>query len=59
MLSDLADSVIGVDPDRDRITLAIVDARSHAVLATTTLPTTPRVAFSPKGSSNSASSSKA
>lgn len=42
MLSDLADYVIGVDPDRDRITLAIVDARSHAVLATTTLPTTPR-----------------
>ena len=42
MLSDLVDHVIGVDPDRDRITLAVVEASTHADLATATFPTTPR-----------------
>lgn len=42
MLADLVDHVIGVDPDRDRITLAIVHARSQELLTTTTLTTSPR-----------------
>lgn len=42
MLSDIVDYVIGVDPDRDRITLALVEASTHAELATATFPTTPR-----------------
>lgn len=42
MLADLVDHVIGVDPDRDHITLALVHARTGSAVATTTLPTTPR-----------------
>ena len=33
MLAELVDHVVGVDPDRDWITLAVLDARSSGVLA--------------------------
>lgn len=33
MLAELVDHVVGVDPDRDSITIAVVDAQSTAVLA--------------------------
>jgi transposase len=33
MLTDLVDHVIGVDPDRDRITAAIIDSRTQGELA--------------------------
>ncbi len=33
MLAELVHHVIGVDPDRDWITLAVVDARSSGVVA--------------------------
>lgn len=29
MLSELIDHVIGVDPDRDRITVAVIDAKTQ------------------------------
>lgn len=32
MLAELIDHVVGVDPDRDRITAAVVDAHTHAEL---------------------------
>src|SRR5437879_2308494 len=40
MLADLVDQVIGVDPDRDRITLAVVDANTQGELARAEFPTT-------------------
>jgi len=40
MLAELVDHVIGVDPDRDTITLAAVDARTSGVLATERFPAT-------------------
>ena len=33
MLAELVDHVIGVDPDRDWITAAVVDARTTGVIA--------------------------
>lgn len=42
MLTDLVDHVLGVDPDRDRITVAVVAARTQGVVASNTFPTTPR-----------------
>jgi len=42
MLAELVDHVIGVDPDRDRITAAVVCVTTHGHLATATFPTTPR-----------------
>jgi hypothetical protein len=33
MLAELVDHVIGVDPDRDWITIAVLDARSAGVVA--------------------------
>src|SRR6185436_16223295 len=33
MLAELVDHVVGVDPDRDWITLAVLDARSAGVVA--------------------------
>jgi transposase len=33
MLAELVDHVIGVDPDRDWITAAVVDARTTGVVA--------------------------
>ena len=33
MLAELVDHVVGVDPDRDWITLAVLDARSTGVVA--------------------------
>jgi transposase len=42
MLAELVDHVIGVDPDRDRITIAVVCASTSSHLATATFPTTPR-----------------
>jgi transposase len=41
MLAELVDHVIGVDPDRDRITAAVVCATTHSHLAAATFPTTP------------------
>lgn len=38
MLSELVDHVIGVDPDRDWITVAAVDARTSGVIATERFP---------------------
>ncbi len=42
MLAELVDHVIGVDPDRDRITAAVVDATTSSHLVTAQFPTTPR-----------------
>lgn len=42
MLADLVDHVLGVDPDRDRVTIAVVNARTQGVIATNAFPTTPR-----------------
>lgn len=42
MLADLVDHVIGVDPDRDRITTALIDAATQGHLDTATFPTTPK-----------------
>lgn len=42
MLTDLVDHVIGVDPDRDRITLAIVDAATQGAVGSAGFATTPR-----------------
>lgn len=42
MLADLVDHVIGVDPDRDRITLAIICAGTQAQQETATFPATVR-----------------
>ncbi|MBK6855631.1 MAG: IS110 family transposase [Microthrixaceae bacterium] len=41
MLSELVDHVIGVDPDRDRITVAVVDAKTQGELGRAEFPTTP------------------
>jgi transposase len=41
VLADLVDHVIGVDPDRDRITTAVVDAKTQGVVASSGFPTTP------------------
>jgi hypothetical protein len=41
MLVDLVDHVIGVDPDRDRVTLAIVDSKTQGELDRVEFPTTP------------------
>ena len=40
MLAELVDHVIGVDPDRDWITLAVLDARSAGVVAEGRFPAT-------------------
>ena len=40
MLAELAHHVIGVDPDRDWITLAVVDAHSSGVVAEGRFPAT-------------------
>ena len=40
MLAELVDHVVGVDPDRDWITLAVVDARSAGVIAEGRFPAT-------------------
>lgn len=41
MLAELVDHVIGVDPDRDRVTAVIVDATTKAELGQAVFPTTP------------------
>ncbi|MFN3256331.1 MAG: hypothetical protein ACE37B_11605 [Ilumatobacter sp.] len=38
MLAELVDHVIGVDPDRDWITAAVVDAHTTGVIATEKFP---------------------
>jgi transposase len=40
MLAELVDHVIGVDPDRDWITIAVVDAHTTGVVAEAKFPTT-------------------
>ena len=40
MLAELVDHVIGVDPDRDWITLAVVDAHTAGVIAEGRFPAT-------------------
>ena len=40
MLAELVDHVIGVDPDRDWIALAVVDARTTGVIAEAKFPAT-------------------
>jgi transposase len=34
MLAELVDHVIGIDPDRDWITGAVIDAKTTAIVAT-------------------------
>jgi transposase len=41
MLAELVHHVVGVDPDRDWITLAVLDARSAGVVAEGRFPATP------------------
>lgn len=41
MLADLVDHVVGVDPDRDRLTAVIIDAATKAELGEAIFPTTP------------------
>ncbi len=41
MLSEMVDHVVGIDPDRDRVTAVLVDAKTRAELAEATFPTTP------------------
>lgn len=41
MLSEMVDHVVGIDPDRDRVTAVLVDAKTKAELADATFPTTP------------------
>ena len=41
MLTELADHVIGIDPDRDRVTAAVIDATTTGVMARAEFPTTP------------------
>lgn len=41
MLSQLVDHVVGVDPDRDRITAAVIDAKTQGELDRAEFPTTP------------------
>lgn len=40
MLAEMVDHVIGVDPDRDRLTAVLVDAKARGELAEA-VPTTP------------------
>jgi transposase len=40
MLAELVDHVVGVDPDRDWITVALIEARTSGVLATDRFPAT-------------------
>jgi len=40
MLAELVDHVVGVDPDRDWITVALIEARTSGVLATERFPAT-------------------
>ena len=40
MLAELVDHVIGVDPDRDWITVAALDSRTSAVVTTDRFPAT-------------------
>ena len=41
MLADIVDHVIGIDPDRDRITASLVEASTGGELATEAFETTP------------------
>lgn len=41
MLAEMVDHVIGVDPDRDRVTAVIVDSKTKGELADAAFPTTP------------------
>lgn len=41
MLAEMVTHVIGVDPDRDRITAVIIDATTRGELDQLTAPTTP------------------
>ncbi len=41
-LAELVDHVIGVDPDRDRITIGIVAAETQGAVGSTSFPTTPQ-----------------
>jgi transposase len=41
MLAELVDHVVGVDPDRDRVTAVVVDAKTRGELAEASFPTTP------------------
>jgi hypothetical protein len=38
MLDDLVDHVVGIDPDRDRITAAVVCAKTQGELDSTNIP---------------------
>jgi len=42
MLAEVVDHVIGVDPDRDRVTAAVVDAATTGVVATATFSASPQ-----------------
>jgi transposase len=41
MLAEMVEHVIGVDPDRDRVTAVLVDAKTRGELAEAVFPTTP------------------
>ena len=53
MLAELVDHVVGVDPDRDWITLAVLDARSAGVVAEERFPR-PRTATTRRSRSSTA-----
>jgi transposase len=42
MPTERVDHVVGVDPDRDRITIGIVDAATQGAVGSNSFPTTPR-----------------
>lgn len=42
VLAELVDHVIGVDPDRDRVTAAVVSVTTQGELASETFPATRR-----------------
>ena len=41
MLAEIVEHVVGVDPDRDRLTAVVVDAKTKAELGVASFPTTP------------------
>ena len=54
MLAGLVDHVIGIDPDRDWITGAVIDAHTTGIIATERFPPTPSAMTKPSpGSSRS------
>jgi transposase len=51
MLAELVDHVVGVDPDRDWITIAVLEARNAGVVAEGRFPATADATARPSTSS--------